>query len=120
MVDLVNAARKDAGLAPLSVNLELARTARLKSQDMVDKNYFSHDSPTYGSPFDMMSEFGIQFTAAGENIACNQTVTAAHQALMNSQGHRANILSKEYTQIGIGIVNGGQCGKMFTQQFIRP
>ncbi|WNR45781.1 peptidoglycan-binding protein [Paenibacillus roseipurpureus] len=118
MLDLVNKARRDAGLPPLTADLALTKTARLKSQDMVDNKYFSHDSPTYGSPFDMMEKFGIAYNAAGENIACNQNVQAAHDALMNSPGHRANILSKDYTHIGIGIVNGGPCGKMFTQQFI--
>ncbi|MEW9700238.1 CAP domain-containing protein [Paenibacillus sp. SI8] len=118
MIDLVNSARAAAGLPPLTVDLTLTKTARLKSQDMVDNNYFSHDSPTYGSPFDMMKRFGISYSAAGENIACNQNVEAAHQALMNSPGHKANILSKDYTHIGIGIVDGGSCGKMFTQQFI--
>ncbi|MFC5447325.1 CAP domain-containing protein [Paenibacillus aestuarii] len=118
MLDLVNQARASAGLPPLAVDPALVKTARLKSQDMVDNNYFSHESPTYGSPFDMMNKFGISYNSAGENIACNQTVQAAHEALMNSPGHRANILSKDYTHIGIGIVNGGSCGKMFTQQFI--
>lgn len=118
MIDLVNKARSDAGLSPLAVDMELSKVARLKSQDMVDKNYFSHDSPTYGSPFDMMKQFGIQYRTAGENIACNQDVAGAHQALMNSEGHRANILSKDFTHIGIGIADGGPCGKMFTQQFI--
>lgn len=118
MVDLVNKERQANGLAPLAVDPALVKTARLKSQDMVDKNYFSHQSPTYGSPFDMMKQFGITYRLAGENIACNQTVAAAHQAFMNSQGHRENILNKDFTHIGIGIVNGGPCGKMFTQQFI--
>jgi uncharacterized YkwD family protein len=118
MVDLVNQARREAGLAPLQIDYQLSKAARLKSQDMVDNNYFSHQSPTYGSPFDMMKQFGISYRAAGENIACNQDVQAAHQALMNSQGHRENILSSSFTHIGIGIVNGGTCGKMFTQQFI--
>ncbi|NQX69325.1 peptidoglycan-binding protein [Paenibacillus alba] len=118
MLDLVNKERTAAGLSPLIADAALIKTARLKSQDMVDNNYFSHDSPTYGSPFDMMEKFGITYNAAGENIACNQDVQAAHEALMNSPGHKANILSKDYTHIGIGIVNGGPCGKMFTQQFI--
>ncbi|MDQ0878098.1 putative YkwD family protein [Paenibacillus sp. V4I3] len=118
MLELVNKERAAVGLSPLAVDLQLTKTARLKSQDMVDNNYFSHDSPTYGSPFDMMEKFGITYNAAGENIACNQSVQAAHEALMNSPGHKANILSKDYTHIGIGIVNGGPCGKMFTQQFI--
>jgi uncharacterized YkwD family protein len=119
MVDLVNVARQEQGLGPLIVDSELSQTARLKSQDMVDNNYFSHQSPTYGSPFDMMKQFGISYSTAGENIACNQSVMAAHQALLDSPGHRANIMSTEFTRIGIGIVDGGQCGKMFTQQFIR-
>lgn len=118
MLDLVNQERAKAGLPALVADMALTKTARIKSQDMVENNYFSHDSPTYGSPFDMMEKFGITYNAAGENIACNQTVQAAHEALMNSPGHKANILSKDYTHIGIGIVNGGPCGKMFTQQFI--
>ncbi|WP_246238986.1 peptidoglycan-binding protein [Paenibacillus anseongense] len=118
MLDLVNKERAAVGLAALVADPELTKTARLKSQDMVDNKYFSHDSPTYGSPFDMMEKFGITYNAAGENIACNQSVQAAHEALMNSPGHKANILSKDYTHIGIGIVAGGPCGKMFTQQFI--
>ncbi|UUZ84341.1 peptidoglycan-binding protein [Paenibacillus sp. P26] len=118
MLDLVNKARSEAGLPPLAVDSQLTHTAKLKSQDMADHNYFSHQSPTYGSPFDMMKRFGIDYKTAGENIACNQSVEAAHQALMASEGHRDNILSKDFTSIGIGIVDGGSCGKMFTQQFI--
>jgi uncharacterized YkwD family protein len=118
MVDLVNKERAANGLAALAVDPALVKTARLKSQDMVDKNYFSHQSPTYGSPFDMMKQFGITYTTAGENIACNQSVSAAHTAFMNSAGHRANILNKNFNYIGVGIANGGPCGKMFTQQFI--
>lgn len=118
MIELVNKARSDAGLSPLAIDGELSKVARLKSRDMLDKNYFSHDSPTYGSPFDMMKQFGIQYRTAGENIACNQDAARAHQALMNSEGHRAIILSKDFTHIGIGIAEGGPCGKMFTQLFI--
>jgi len=118
MVDLVNAERAKAGLPALKVDLELARVARIKSRDMIENDYFSHTSPIYGSPFDMIRNFGISYRAAGENLACNQTVEAAHQSLMNSSGHRANILNSTYTHIGVGIVNGGMCGKMFTQMFI--
>jgi uncharacterized YkwD family protein len=118
MIDLVNAARKEAGLQPLIVDVKLSEVAHLKSEDMAENNYFSHQSPTYGSPFEMMQKFGITYSSAGENIACNQTVQAAHEALMNSPGHRENILKPTFTHIGIGIVDGGQCGKMFTQQFI--
>lgn len=118
MIQLVNQARAQAGLRELSVDSALTQTARLKSQDMINLNYFAHQSPTYGSPFDMMSQFGINFQSAGENIACNQTVEAAHQALMNSQGHRDNILNSSFNYIGIGIIDGGQCGQMYTQQFV--
>ena len=118
MIDLVNEARAKAGLRPLAADAELSRTARLKSADMVAGNYFSHQSPTYGSPFDMMKRFGIRYRKAGENIACNRSAEAAHRALMNSSGHRANLLSGQFTHIGIGIVDGGPCGQMFTQHFI--
>ena len=118
MVNLINSERKKQGLPALQADLELSRVARIKSQDMVAHNYFSHESPTYGSPFTMLNNFGISYTSAGENIACNASVQAAHQAFMNSEGHRANILSKSYTRVGVGIVSGGPCGMMFTEQFI--
>jgi uncharacterized YkwD family protein len=118
MIQLVNQARAQAGLQALIADSALTHTARLKSQDMVSLNYFAHQSPTYGSPFEMMSQFGITFQFAGENIACKQTVTAAQQALMNSKGQRDNILNESFTTIGIGIVDGGQCGQMYTQQFV--
>lgn len=118
MVNLVNAERVKAGLQPLQVDMTLVRLARMKSQDMIDKNYFAHQSPTYGSPFDMMRNYGVSFRYAGENLAGNQTVERAHAALMNSPGHRANILNPNFTHIGIGIVAGGPYGKMFTQMFV--
>lgn len=120
MVDLINKERKQEGLPPLKVIVDVTRTARLKSQDMVDHNYFSHDSPKYGSPFDMLKQQGISYSTAGENIVCSDTVDGAHRMLMESPGQRDNILSKEYTQIGVGVVKSGSCGKMFTQQFIAP
>ncbi len=117
MVEYVNQERTKAGLAPLKVDLDLARVARIKSQDMVDNGYFDHNSPTYGSPFEMMRSFGISYRAAGENIAKNRSVIGAHTALMNSEGHRANILNPNFTHIGIGIVkNGGMV--TVTQMFI--
>jgi uncharacterized YkwD family protein len=117
MIDLVNQERAERGLSPLTVNMELTEVARVKAQDMIDNNYFAHQSPTYGSPFDMLSQFGVEYQTAGENLAGNQTVDAAHQALMNSDGHRANILNENYQEIGIGIVEGGTYGKMFVQVF---
>ncbi|MCF6411145.1 CAP domain-containing protein [Pseudalkalibacillus salsuginis] len=117
MVDLVNQERQKAGLAPLEVDPALTKMARAKSKDMIDNNYFSHNSPTYGSPFDMMKQFGITYNTAGENIAGNSSVEGAHTSLMNSDGHRKNILGSQYTKVGIGIVDGGQYGKMFSQEF---
>lgn len=117
MFDLVNKARAENNLPALEVDMAVVKVARVKAQDMIDNNYFSHNSPTYGSPFDMLKSFSIHYVMAGENIAGNQTVPAAHDALMNSPGHRANILKNEYTHVGIGIIDGGSYGKMFTQLF---
>lgn len=119
MVTLVNQERTKNGLKPLIVDSSVVKVARVKAQDMVNNRYFSHTSPTYGSPFDMLKQFGVTFRAAGENLAGNQSVTAAHTALMNSPGHRANILNASYTHIGIGIANGSQYGKIFVQMFIQ-
>jgi len=118
MVDLVNQERARSGLAPLTVDMRLVDLARKKSQDMVANNYFSHTSPTYGDPFAMMTNAGISYRAAGENLAGASTVDQAHSALMNSSGHRQNILSSTYNRIGVGIAVGGPYGKMFTQLFI--
>lgn len=119
MLNLVNKARSDAGVAALKADGELQKVARLKAQDMVNKGYFSHQSPTYGSPFDMMRQFGISFKSAGENIAGNQTVEGAFKAWMNSEGHRKNILNGNYDYTGIGIVSSPTYGKMFVQMFIK-
>jgi uncharacterized YkwD family protein len=116
MVRLVNSVRAQAGLPALTPDANLNKIARLKSQDMINRNYFSHQSPTYGSPFDMLRSFGVTYRAAGENIALNQSTSAAHTALMNSTGHRANILGRQYTKVGIGIVKGSR-GYYFTQIF---
>lgn len=118
MVELVNSERRKNGLAALQVDLDVARVARIKSQDMADNNYFSHYSPNYGSPFDMLKSFGIEYLQAGENLAGNQTVDAAHKALMNSSGHRKNILSPDFTHIGVGIKPSDKYGYLFTQMFI--
>lgn len=118
MLDLVNTERIKAGLAPLKVDMELVRLARLKSEDMIKNGYFAHYSPTYGSPFDMMKAAGITYRIAGENLAGAPTVERAHSGLMNSPGHRANILHPAFTHVGIGIVSGGPYGMMCTQMFI--
>ncbi len=118
MVNLVNQERTKNGLSPLIVDFEVVRVAGIKSQDMADNNYFSHNSPTYGSPFDMMKNFGISYLQAGENLAGNSTVEKAHTALMNSSGHRQNILSSNFTHIGIGIRASDKYGYLYTQLFI--
>ncbi|MFD1706668.1 CAP domain-containing protein [Siminovitchia sediminis] len=116
VVELTNAERTKNGLAPLKVDTELSKVAREKSKDMSVNNYFDHNSPTYGSPFDMMKQFGISYRTAGENIAMGQrTPEEVVNAWMNSSGHRANILSKDYTHIGVGHVADGN---YWTQQFI--
>jgi len=118
---LVNVERAKAGLPALSYNWQLARTARIKSEDMRNNNYFSHTSPTYGSPFDMMRNFGIRFTAAGENIAMGQrTAAEVMNGWMNSPGHRSNILNSSFTQIGVGYAKNSSGRIYWTQQFIRP
>lgn len=119
MVKLVNEERAKVGLAPLVIDSRLVELARKKSADMIKNGYFSHISPTYGSPFDMMKAAGISYRMAGENIAGAPSVDRAHVALMNSPGHRANILNPNFTHIGIGIVDGGPYGKMFTQMFVQ-
>ncbi len=116
VVSLVNQHRAKYNLAPLTENWELSRVARFKSQDMRNNKYFSHTSPTYGSPFQMIKAFGISYRTAGENIAYGQrTPEAVVNAWMNSSGHRANILNSSYTQIGVGYVANGN---YWTQMFI--
>ncbi|USK58370.1 CAP domain-containing protein [Peribacillus asahii] len=116
VVELTNAERAKQGLAPLTLDTELSKVARAKSQDMKDKNYFDHNSPTYGSPFDMMKSFGISYKSAGENIAQGQTTPEqVVQAWMNSQGHRENIMNSSFTHIGVGYVASGN---YWTQMFI--
>lgn len=106
VVRLVNIERQKAGLAPLQHSNELSRVARAKSQDMANKNYFSHNSPTYGDPFAMMRSFGIQYKLAGENIAKGHLSAASvMNGWMNSTGHRDNILNPSFGTIGVGYVN---------------
>ena len=116
VVRLVNAERARYGLPALAADAELSRVARYKSRDMREKGYFSHESPTYGTPFQMMKSFGITYRAAGENIAYGYATPAkVVAAWMNSDGHRANILSASYTRLGVGYVADGHYG---TQMFV--
>ena len=116
--NLINEKRKANGLSPLVMDDELQNVARVKAQDMVDNNYFSHNSPTYGTPFEMIKSFGIKYKAAGENIAGNSSNTGAVNAWMNSEGHRANILSNNYNYTGIAVVNSPIYGKVYVQMFM--
>lgn len=121
VVRLTNVERSKNGLPALAQNWELSRVARYKSADMAAKGYFSHQSPTYGSPFTMMQNFGIRFSAAGENIAYGQrTPQEVVNAWMNSPGHRANILSRSYSQIGVGFARNSSGTAYWTQMFIQP
>lgn len=121
VVELVNKERVSRGLQPLVNNWQLQRVARYKATDMLNKRYFSHTSPTYGSPFNMMENFGIYFSSAGENIAMGQrTPEEVIRAWMNSPGHRANILSATYTQIGVGYAKGSNGVTYWCQMFIKP
>ena len=118
MLDLINSERSKAGLTPLKLDSKLMEVANLKAEDMVKNNYFSHTSPTYGSPFDMMKKFGITFQTAAENLAGNSSFEAAHNALMQSEEHRKNILNSSYDYIGIGISPSPVYEKVFVQMFI--
>ena len=118
MFDLINAKRTAARLSALKVDAELQNVARAKAEDMVKNNYFSHTSPTYGSPFDMMKRFGVSYKTAGENIAGNSSNTGAVNAWMNSEGHKANILNSSFNYTGVAVVKSSKYGKIFVQMFI--
>lgn len=117
VIRLVNEERRKEGLAPFTHSPELSKVARAKSQDMADKNYFSHTSPTYGDPFAMMKSFGINYRTAGENIAKGYySAESVVKGWMNSSGHRANILNPSFNKIGVGYVNANGT-TYWTQQF---
>ncbi len=121
VVRLVNKERAAAGLKPLTQKPELDKVAIAKSEDMAKNNYFSHTSPTYGSPFDMLTQFGVKYSAAGENIAYGQkTPEEVMNGWMNSPGHRANILNANFTQIGVGVAKKPNGQLVWTQTFTRP
>ena len=118
MLFLVNTERKKAGQTPLMSNPELTELARRYARDMLAQGYFSHYNKEGESPFNRMEKAGISYNSAGENLALAPNVSLAHQGLMNSTGHRANILSADFGQVGIGVVDGGIYGEMFVQEFI--
>ena len=120
MVSYINEARKNAGLPALQVSSQLMAAARAKSKDMVDNNYFDHNSPTFGSLAGFLQYFGISFTTAAENIAMNSSgnVSEAHNSLMNSTGHRSNILGQSYNSVGVGIHVKSDGSHYYTQLFV--
>jgi uncharacterized YkwD family protein/spore coat assembly protein SafA len=121
VIQLVNQERAAHGLKALKANWQLSRVARIKSEDMRVQGYFSHTSPTYGSPFDMIRAFQIDFRTAGENIAAGQsTAKQVMESWMNSPGHRQNILNADFTELGVGYASGGSQRHYWTQMFIRP
>ena len=118
VLNLINSKRVANGLQKLQIDDELQNVSRIKAQDMVDNNYFSHTSPIYGGPFDMLKKFGISYKAAAENIAGNSKNTGAVDAWMNSSSHRANILNGNFNYTGIGIVKSPKYGKIFVEMFM--
>lgn len=120
VIRLVNSERAKVGQPTMIENNELSRIARIKANDFINNNYFGHNSPTYGTPFEMMRAAGITFTAAAENIARGQrTAAEVMNTWMNSSGHRANILNPIYNQIGVGVARDNNDNLYWTQMFIR-
>ena len=118
MLDLVNEERTAVGLRPLAWDDRLVPVARQHSEEMFRLKYFSHQSPATGSPFDRVRAAGISYTRAGENLAYAQSVSVAHRGLMQSPGHRENILRPEFTRMAVGVISAGPYGRMFTQLFL--
>ncbi len=117
MLQLINEERQKRGLKPLQADPEMLQVARAHSQDMFAKGYFAHDDLDGKDPFDRMKAANIRFATAGENLALAQTVEIAHVNLMNSPGHRANILNPSFGRVGIGVLDGGFYGLMISQEF---
>ena len=117
MLELVNQERARAGLHPLAADEALRGVARAHSQEMFQRGYFAHESPTAGTPYERMRAAGVPFLLAGENLAYAPSVQIAHQGLMRSPGHRANILRAAFGRVGIGVIRSQFQGSMFTQDF---
>ena len=116
--NLINKQRVNNGLSSLKVDSQVQRVAKIKAQDMVSNSYFSHNSPTYGTPFEMLKSFKISYKTAGENIAGNSSNSGAVNTWMNSSGHKANILNSSFNYTGIGVVSSPKYGKVYVQMFI--
>lgn len=120
MVQMINAARLEKGLPALEVSGQLTSAARAKSADMVSANYFSHESPTYGGLSGLLQRHGVSYSCAGENLAMNSngSVSLAFSSLMNSAPHRANILDRRFTLVGVGIKAKSDGTHYYTQLFV--
>ena len=119
LMSLVNNVREEKGAGKLEYSEELSKVAYDKARDMVTNNYFSHQSPSYGTPFEMMKSYGLSFNAAAENIAGNQTIDGAFYAWMNSESHKTNILNGDFMKTGIGVYTSPIYGKIIVQLFMR-
>jgi uncharacterized YkwD family protein len=118
VLELVNKERNSRGLQPLQLDSKLNQVAAEKARDMAANNYFAHESPTYGSPFEMMNAFGISYRSAAENIAAGQrSAQEVMSSWMNSSGHRANILNPNYTSLGVGYYDAGSKAPYWVQEF---
>jgi uncharacterized protein YkwD/uncharacterized membrane protein required for colicin V production len=117
MLEMVNKERVANGLSPVQADPELTEVARKHSADMFARGYFAHDTPEGRTPFDRMRDANVRFLTAGENLALAPTLTVAHNGLMNSPGHRANILRPQFGRLGIGVMDGGMRGLMISQEF---
>lgn len=116
-MDLINAARKENDLKPLILGSTLPKVAKIKADDMVKNNYFSHTSPTYGSPFEMMQKYNVSYLSAGENIAGNPSITDAVASWLKSSTHKQNLLSEKFNYIGIGIAKSNVYGYIIVAMF---
>ena len=118
LLSLINAERNKNNLSSLEIDENLQNVARLKAQDLVQNNYFSHNSPTLGTPFDILKSKKISYKTASENIACNSSIPAAVESWLNSESHKENILSNDYNYTGIAVVDSIAYGKIIVELFI--
>jgi uncharacterized protein YkwD len=118
VLEMINEERAKNNLPPYQLDLTLTRLARMKAKDLLEHNVFSHESPTYGSPYDMLATYNVDYIRAGENLSSAGNIWVSHYRLMNSNGHRRNILHSHFTHVGIGVLqNGGRV--MVAQLFVQ-
>ena len=118
LLTLINNERKKNNLTPLIIDENLQNVARLKAKDLVENNYFSHTSPTYGSPFEMLKNHNITYKIASENIAGNPSLSGALDSWISSESHKNNILNNDYNYTGIAVVDSIAYGKVIVELFI--